>query len=359
MKIIFAQKPRGIALMIVMIAIFVLSVIAGAFAYAMKVETKLAMNAGNDDTLLWLGRSGVELARYALAMRHSIPGEPPYDALNQQWAGGPGSFGSSNSPLAEISLANYQVGAGTVSIKITDLERKANINMADQAQLQQGLTLVGVDASEIDSISSSILDWIDPDDQTHMNGTESDYYQTLNPPYFAKNKPMDDMSELLFVRGVTPDMYWGSSSTNHTPAAFQEKHRAGRPNDTPVYPVGLVDVFTALSSGKININTASLTTLQVIPGIDQNAAAQIIKLRSGPDGVDGTEDDTPFANVGEAAMAVNPQLQQQLARYGDVVSQTFDVQVDANLGGYHRTYYATLGQSRNSRTLQILSFYWK
>ncbi len=360
MKIVPCPKPqRAIALMVVMIAIFVLSVLAGAFAYSMKVETKLAMNANNDDTMLWLGRSGVELARYILAMRHSIPGEPPYDALNQKWAGGPGSFGSSNSPIADVPLDNYPVGAGTVSIKITDLERKANINTADEAELQQALTLVGVDASEISSISSCILDWIDPDNTIHVNGAESDYYQSLNPPYFAKNKPLDDLSELLLVRGITPDMYWGSSSTNHSQAAFQYKDRHGRPIEAPVYPVGLVDIFTALSNGKININTASLTTLQVIPGVDENAAAQIIKLRSGPDGVDGTDDDTPFANPGEAAMAVNPQLAPQLSRYGDVVSQTFEVQVDANLGGYHRTFYATLGQNRNSRTLQILSFYWK
>jgi hypothetical protein len=58
-------------------------------------------------------------------------------------------------------------------------------------------------------------------------------------------------------------------------------------------------------------------------------------------------------------MAVNPQLAQQLSRYCDVVSQTFEVQVDANLGGYHRTFYAILGQPRNSRSPQILSFYWK
>src|SRR5690242_15670283 len=59
MKIDSCPKPAsGIALMVVMIAVFVLSVLAGAFAYSMKVETKLAMNANNDDTMLWLGRSG-------------------------------------------------------------------------------------------------------------------------------------------------------------------------------------------------------------------------------------------------------------------------------------------------------------
>jgi len=47
MKIPQKNSKRGIALIVVMIAVFVLSVLAGAFAYSMKVESKLAMNANN------------------------------------------------------------------------------------------------------------------------------------------------------------------------------------------------------------------------------------------------------------------------------------------------------------------------
>ena len=31
----------------------------------------------------------------------------------------------------------------------------------------------------------------------------------LNPPYFCKNGHIDDMSELLLIKGITPDIYWG------------------------------------------------------------------------------------------------------------------------------------------------------
>ena len=126
-------KPRGIALIIVMIAIFVLSVMAAIFATSMKVETKLAQNADHDQQLLWLGRSGVELARYVLSEQMTIPNEP-YDALNQIWAGGPGGIGESNSPLTGLSLDNYQVGDGSVSVKIVDLERKVNINTVNHSR---------------------------------------------------------------------------------------------------------------------------------------------------------------------------------------------------------------------------------
>ena len=39
---------QGIALIIVMISIFVLGMLAGGFAYSMKVETKLARNGNSE-----------------------------------------------------------------------------------------------------------------------------------------------------------------------------------------------------------------------------------------------------------------------------------------------------------------------
>ena len=354
MKVSPSNRERGVALMVVMIAIFVLSVLAGAFAYSMKVETKLALNADNETQLIWLGRSGVERARWILSFMSC-----PYDSLNQKWAGGPGADCELNGPLADVDLDNFQVGDGLVSLKITDLERKFNINVADEAVLQQAFTLVGIDASEIPAISAAILDWIDPDDATRVNGAESDYYQTLTPPYMAKNRPLDDLSELLLVRGITTDMYWGSASTNHAPAAFQRVDRWGRPVEEPNYPVGIVDLFTALSSGRVNVNTASATVLQAIPGVDENAAAQIVKQRSGPDGVDGTEDDTPFQNVGELINAgVSREAMQSLPRYADTRSRTFAVDIDARIRGSRRIFHAVLGRN-NPRDIQVLSFYWE
>src|SRR5207248_8062397 len=39
---------------------------------------------------------------------------------------------------------------------------------------------------------------------------ESNYYQTLNPPYNAKNGPLDSLDELLLVKGVTPQLLYGN-----------------------------------------------------------------------------------------------------------------------------------------------------
>ncbi len=67
MKTRFQKKSSGVALLVVMIAIAVFTALAAALAFSMKVETRLAMNSNHEQQLLWLGRSGVEYARWILA----------------------------------------------------------------------------------------------------------------------------------------------------------------------------------------------------------------------------------------------------------------------------------------------------
>jgi type II secretory pathway component PulK len=179
-------RSSGMALIIVMIAVLVLSCLAAGFAYSMKVEDRLAFNAKEQPDLTWLGRSGVELARWVLAQEAMIPGEP-YDALNQIWAGGPGGLGETNSPLAGIDLTHYPIADGWVSLKIIDLERYANINSAGEPVIRQALTLMGVDADQISVISDSIEDWVTPGNLPRIAGAKSDYYEGLNPPYECKS----------------------------------------------------------------------------------------------------------------------------------------------------------------------------
>ncbi|HEX3800945.1 MAG TPA: general secretion pathway protein GspK [Verrucomicrobiae bacterium] len=359
MKITLRQTSDGIAIFIVLISVMALTAMAFVFASQMKVETKLAMNSNNESELEWLGRSGIELARYTLAQEISTPGPGQrFDALNQKWADGPAD---TNDVLAGISLDDIPLGNGFIrKVKITDNERKVNINTAvnNEALMTQAMILIGVDASEIPTIIGSIQDWIDPDDETHVNGAESDYYQTLDPPYFAKNAPIDDLSELLLIKGINSDIYFGPNSTNHPPSRFQGRSPDGNGlNPTSQATVGMVDVFTPISSGLININTASATTLRMI-GMDEATADKIISLRAGPDGVDGTEDDMPFSNVGEIINAGLPsQIAQQFMSLLTVRSSTFEVEVDVEVGQSHRKYFATL--RRDTRNIQILGMRWE
>lgn len=347
------------ALIVVMIAIAVFSALAAALAFSMKVETKLARNAQDEQQMLWLGRSGVEYARWILAQEAALAGQP-YDSLNQIWAGGSGSPAETNSPLAGISLEDFPIGNGTVSLKIVDLERFANINTATPAELQQALTVMGVNADDISVVSDSIQDWRSPPGPPRVAGAESDYYQNLTPPYNCKNAPIDDLTELLLVKGITPEMYWGPSLTDH-PGPQRPKLGFGTaPGQEAQYPFGLKDVFTATSTGKININTAGTNVLQLLPGVDANIAAAIVQQRAGPDGVDGTEDDTPFNNPAAALQAagLNPANAGQAASLLTTRSSTFAVHVTAKIGDHHRDFTAII--FRNTATdIPVVGFYWK
>ena len=356
-----ARAQSGMAIIIVMVCIFILGLLAGGFASSMKVETKLALNANNETEMEWMGRSGVELARYVLGQQMKLGGSQ-YDALNQKWAGGPGG---TNDVLANISLTDVTLGHGHFSIKITDNERKFNINTVqnNEVLMGQALRLLGVDGATVPMIIGSIQDWIDRDDNTHPNGAESDYYQSLSPPYFAKNGPIDDITELLFIKGVTPEVFWGPNAPDHPPSIFQGPASALSPGGllptTAVVSAGLADIFTSVSTGVVNVNTASQSVLQMIPGVTESIAADIIRLRAGPDGVDGTEDDMPLQSVGQLVNAgLSNQGAQAVGGFCAVRSATFEVRVDVDVGLSHRRYFALL--RRNSpNDVQLLTFHWE
>ena len=361
----FRPSQQGIALVIVMISIMVLTVLAAGFAYSMKVETKLARNANSEAELEWLGRSGVEYARWVLANSLLDPTQP-YDSLSQPWATGSGWLGPTNNPIAEVQNP-FTLGRGTVSWKIVDLERKFNINTPEpilQQVLPQGLTLMGVSPGDSTPIVNSILDWIDADDQPHVEGAETQYYQTLTPPYAAKNGPIDDISELLLIKDMTPEIYYGVSATNYQPSYFsQQRNRFGQQAAAmPAATVGITDLFTPLSDGKININTASAEVLQLIPGVDPMIAEAIVSGRAGEPDPSAPGMLGPYRSVGDlqrlTELPRGGPLINTLSQFCDTRSKTFQVQVDADVGGYKRTFFAVLG--RNSpRDVQVLSFYWK
>lgn len=350
-------EESAIALVIVMISIFVLSMLAGAFAYSMKVETKLARNANSESQLEWMGRSAVECARWELAQYLMTSPPLPYDSLEQPWAGGASVAGISNSPLMDFKH-EIETQDGSATWTIIDLERKANINVANEATLQQALMTMGVDAGQMTPIFNSILDWIDPDDKTRIQGAESETYQSLEPPYLAKNGPMDDISELLLIKGAA-DVYNGVPPEQQGPALFNPNSRrfGSAAGPMPTSTVGLTNLFTPLSDGRININTASAEVLQILPGMTPEIAQGIISARSGED--DGSGLMGPYRNIGEVRRVPELPLPMLgiIQQFCDVRSRTFEVHVDAQVHGYHRHFTAIIGRN-NPRDVQTLSFYW-
>ena len=345
MKISTARNHRAFAVIIALIAVTILTLLAGAFAYAMKIETRLAANTNDDEQFYWIGRGGVERACWWLALE----GNQPFSSKLQYWAGGPGEGPETNGPLAGESLANFQIGEGTVSLTMTELESKININSADSPLLQQTLTAMGADANAISVVSDSILDWIDPDDNTRPAGAESDYYLGLVPSYNAKNAPIDNLDELQLVKGVTRDMFYGGSSAAATTPLPEHQLGFGHaPGQEPNYAFGLRDVFTPFSTGRINLLTADDNVLQLIPGIDNSAAQDIETAR---------DSDPPIRNVPGllAAAGLNPAVIGQIQSYTSIQGSTYEVHATATIGQLSHEYTAVL--FRSGPNVQVFSFY--
>jgi type II secretory pathway component PulK len=97
--------------------------------------------------------------------------------------------------------------------------------------VRQGNGAEGLDRRQVNTVQTvvdSILDWTDRGDRNSARpyGAETPYYLGLQPPYEAKNAPIDSIEELALVRGVTAELMYGVDGTP-----------------------GMVDVFTVFRSG--------------------------------------------------------------------------------------------------------------
>lgn len=360
MKITLRHHSAGVALIIAVIAVLVLSIMAAIFAASMKVEAHLAQKANNDPGLLWLGRSGVELARWGVAQDASL--NMPVIALDQIWAGGTGSPAESNSLVIQVPWDHYPVGDGWVSIKFEDLGRYANINTADTAELQKTLEAMNVQDPALSSVvADSIQDWVNPGELPRPAGAKSDYYQGLNPPYNCKDAPMDDISELLLVKGIMdhPELY---DPARFGPAIQHKLGFGAAPGQPEQLGFGLKDVFTPYNPGLINVNTADANVLQCNPGVDQTIAESIVAFRAGQGAMGGTSDSGVvwIRDLNQLTGAgVPPAVVAQMGRHTTThnPTATFKVTVSAHLGNSSRDYYAILFV--NGRDVQVVRFYWE
>jgi general secretion pathway protein K len=115
-----------------------------------------------------------------------------------------------------------------------------------------------LDKKKIDEIVDSIKDWIDADDNMSSYGAESSHYASSDPPYKAKNAPFDCIEELLMVKGITKEIFYGTKK---------------KPS--------LAEYVTADSDGLININTAPKMVLRSLAdGISAEMADELDEYRT-------------------------------------------------------------------------------
>lgn len=157
----------------------------------------------------------------------------------------------------------------TTTYGIMDENRKININRADRFLLMRLLAAAGSKDEDAADLAGQIVDYRDSDDAVTATagagGSEESRYRAAGLEYPPKNGDFEFVSELLRVPGMTFEVY-----------------RVIRP------------FLTVHGDGAVNLNTAGPEVLSVTD-LHPAVAAKILKLRAGPDGQPGTDDDVIFA----------------------------------------------------------------
>jgi general secretion pathway protein K len=127
------------------------------------------------------------------------------------------------------------------------------------------------DDQEPTAIINSLKDWMDSGDDdaiTGLSGAESSYYEDRTPPYPCRNGPVNDLDELLLVKGITPELLYGN---NEVP---------GIERYLTVYGMAAGEGTGFTYSGRINLNTAELPVLfALFPEENEDIVETLDELR--------------------------------------------------------------------------------
>ncbi|MEE8423008.1 MAG: type II secretion system protein GspK [Thermodesulfobacteriota bacterium] len=253
------NNQNGVALIVVLWVTVLLTVMVSGFIAMIRTEAQGVSNYKEKTQAYYLARSGVNLAIGKLLEDLYAPPTEEDMVERWKWDGRP----------YKISF-----GAGNIEVRVTDEGGKVDVNKAARTELVRVLLALGVEGSEQDTIVASILDWKDKNNFHHLNGAEDDYYMALPEPYTSKNGPLDTVDELMWIKGVTKEIFYGDDYRS-----FEEQKES---DDTQ--KIGLKDAFTVFSgSVRVNINTAPLEVLISLPGMDEETAMMIIDAREEKD----------------------------------------------------------------------------
>ena len=315
---------RGIALILVIMVVSILTAVTLEMNRSSRAEIYDAANLSDSVSLLYIAKSGFNAGVGLLMLDKN-----PFDALYEDWAD------------TELIAAKSKTlfNDGHFEVPIEDESGKIQINRLvagaafneDIKGLMTRLLLLpefGLEERQVGEILEAVKDWIDKDDETTgTGGAESAYYRTLDQPYAAKNGPLDCIEELLMIKGVTKELYYG---TRETP--------------------GIGRLLTVYGDGRININTAPLPVLRALSkDMDIEAAESLDEYRREKD-----RDLSDPAWYRTAPRMANIQIE---ARLITTASNTFRIVSRGRLRGMSQTVSGVVVRGADRRAVKMLS--WK
>ena len=332
------KAERGIALMLVLWVLTLLSIMVFEFCYTMRIEATITKNFKEGERSYYLAQAGVNRAIIEVVKTKSAVKKfkGSKESMVEAEEGGEAEEEEEESkewkPRAEPYTFPFE--DGECEVRIGDEGSKINLNwIANKAKSNRKLLTdileksCGLEGEERDIIADSIIDWVDKDHNHLLNGAEDDYYESLEDPYECRDGKFVVTEELLLVRGVTNEIYYGGNVSFEEPDTLEEEADTFSTGEEELYNLdeeggrsrgrGLSELFTVFSkkkSLKININDASYGLLMSVSGMTDEVARRIIEMRR----------EEEFENIRDARLM-------ELPNYNQIVSQ-----ITVNPTNYYR-----------------------
>ncbi len=179
-----STSQQGIALLIVLWVVILLTVIASSFAFSMRTETQLTRNYRHHAQAEALAQAGFYRAVWEVSQ----------NPIQRQWK-------------TDGSVYLWEFEQSQLLIAIYDVAGLIDLNYADKS-LIKGLLLQFVEEEgQAQALADAIIDWRDNNQFKQLNGAEDPEYEQADYPYGAKDGFFDHISELQQVYGMTKSVF--------------------------------------------------------------------------------------------------------------------------------------------------------
>jgi general secretion pathway protein K len=192
-----AAGERGIALMLVLWIVALLTIMAVGMTSTQRTESTLAANQLGGARFRALSDAAVHYTALKLLAR------PPLEAVADALA----TDDQQDLWVPDGQPRTWRFASETLEITIINEASLIDLNQAPRDLLGGLLGAVGVAPEDQDLLLDAILDWRDEDDLHLVNGAEDPDYDAAGRPYGAKDGPFHSREELLQVLGFDQQLY--------------------------------------------------------------------------------------------------------------------------------------------------------
>jgi general secretion pathway protein K len=186
------HRVQGIALVIVLWMLVLLTVIANNMVFSSRTEVLAAANMAARSRAEASADAGVFMAIQQLASAPIPPAANSADVSRLK---------------ADTLTRRWQFHDALLTITIIDESGKVDINTAPQPLLIGLFLAVGVEQAAAESLADAIVDWRDADDLKQLHGAEKDDYAAAGLNYAPANSEFESIDELRQVLGMSDRLF--------------------------------------------------------------------------------------------------------------------------------------------------------